>query len=71
MTDITNDDNADIYTGLPCMFCQDDRAVAVKLRLGRLYLRFEQNNAPALPSRAELLRGCCRHIRTAQHAPLW
>jgi hypothetical protein len=40
------------------------------LRLGKLYLQFEQNNAPALPSRAELLRGCCRNIRTVQRVSL-
>lgn len=66
---VNDDDPAHVYNGLPCLFCQDDRAVAVKLRLGKLYLQCE-NKAPALPSRAELLRGCCRNIRTVQRVSL-
>jgi hypothetical protein len=40
MADIIDSvDHADIYNAIPCLFCQNDRAVAVKLRLRVLSAR--------------------------------
>jgi hypothetical protein len=63
-------DTTDPCCFIPCLGCLDDRAIAIRRRLGALYLQLEQKQLPEVPTRSELLRGCCRHIRTVEHAPL-
>jgi hypothetical protein len=60
---------ADVNFELPCLACCDERAYAVRARLGAIFLDLEAGKLPQVPTRAELCRGCCRNIRTAVRVP--
>ena len=47
-------------TEIPCCTCTDWRRDKVVARLGAFYLAHEAGQRPAVPTRDELLRGCCR-----------
>jgi hypothetical protein len=49
-----------VFTAIPCCGCSSARRDAVVARLGALYLALREGQAPQVPTRAELLRGCCR-----------
>jgi len=48
------------FSAFPCLGCGDFRRDKVVARLALFYLACEAGQRPALPTRDELLRGCCR-----------
>jgi hypothetical protein len=56
-----NHDKDSVFTALPCLGCtsswQRDRALWI---LGLIYLMLEKGEKPRIPTREELLAGCCR-----------
>jgi len=59
----------DVMIKLPCLFCNDEeRARAVRARLGQTYLDLEAGRLPKVPTRAELFRGCCKQIQGFSHS---
>jgi hypothetical protein len=61
------------FTAFPCINCDDFRRDEVLARLASFYLAYEAGQTPAVPTRAEVLRGCCRQPResfTLLGAPL-
>jgi hypothetical protein len=48
------------FTAIPCLGCSDWRRDKALVWLGGFYLASLNGQKPAIPTRAQLLRGCCR-----------
>jgi hypothetical protein len=62
-----SEDTMDIVaTELPCLWCDNERATRIRARLGAIYLDLEAGKLPQIPTRASVLLGCCKNIRTVE-----
>ena len=58
-----------VFTAIPCCICTDWRRDKVVARLGAFYLQCEVGQRPKVPSRAELMRGCCQQPQVVMTIP--
>jgi hypothetical protein len=54
------DATSQAYTQIPCCGCNDYRRDKILTRLAMFWLACERGEQPKVPTRAELLRGCCK-----------
>jgi hypothetical protein len=55
-----------VVAELPCLWCDNERATRIRARLGAIYLDLEARKLPQIPTRASVLIGCCRNIKTVE-----
>jgi hypothetical protein len=49
-----------VFSKLPCLCCENWRRDRLLTRIGALYLALERGEQPPIPTRDELMAGCCK-----------
>jgi hypothetical protein len=56
-------DANEVFTAIPCLACNDYKRDKVLALLGAYWLASSQGQTPPVPTRAQLLQGCCQAPR--------
>jgi hypothetical protein len=56
-------DANDVFTAIPCLACADYKREKVLALLGAYWLASSQGQTPPVPTRVQLLQGCCQAAR--------
>jgi hypothetical protein len=59
---------SEVFTAIPCLGCGCAQRDRVLHALGLIYLMLERGDKPRIPTRDELLVGCCRRAQPSLNA---